>query len=157
LAGNPQIAGVCVFHFSTNEGDAMSDRHTPTPGEIIIMVAGGVMLLASFLHFYGDTNTWGNGVFPVATLLPIYGTLMALQVVLTTYGNVNTRGRRVLGYTWEQLHLVLGLLASLMALAWIVTDVGDKQIGLWLEVFGGIALAVGAVRIQRERHTGAIG
>jgi len=45
----------------------------------------------------------------------------------------------------------------LMALAWIATDVGKKQIGLWIEVFGGLALAVGAVRIQGERRTGAFG
>ncbi|HTL86714.1 MAG TPA: hypothetical protein VL856_16135 [Acidimicrobiia bacterium] len=135
----------------------MTDRQAPTPGEIIIMVAGAVMLLGSFLHFSGGNSAWGQFNFPVATLLPIYGTIMALQVALTTYGNVNLRGRRVFGYTWEQLLLMLGLMAGLMALAWIATDVGKKQIGLWIEVFGGLALAVGAVRIQGERRTGAFG
>ena len=135
----------------------MADRHAATPGEITIMVAGGVTFVASFLHFYGDVNAWDSHVFPVARLLPIYGVIMAGQVALTTYAGVNLRGRRIAGYTWEQLLLVLGAMAALMALAWIATDVGKKQIGLWLEVFGGIALAVGAVRIQRERRTGAFG
>jgi phosphate/sulfate permease len=135
----------------------MTDRHAPTPGETIIMVSGVVMLLASFLDFSGGRNAWGRFNFPIATLLPIYATVMAVQVVVTTYGNVNLRGRRVLGYTWDQLLLLIGLMAGLMALAWITTDVGKKQIGLWVEVFGGIALAVGAVRIQRERRTGAFG
>jgi hypothetical protein len=52
---------------------------------------------------------------------------------------------------------VLGALAAFMAIGWFITDTGDKQIGLYLEALGGIALLVGAVMMQRERHTGAIG
>jgi hypothetical protein len=48
-------------------------------------------------------------------------------------------------------------MAGLMAVAWLVTNTGDKPIGQWLQIAGGIALAVGAVRMQRDRHTGAIG
>jgi hypothetical protein len=128
----------------------------PTPGEIIIMVAGGVMLVCSFLDFVGQNSAWGQFNFPIASLLPIYGVIMAVQIALTTYAGVNMRGR-IAGFTWEQIHLVLGLMAGLMALAWLVTDVGDKKIGLWFEVAGGIALAVGAVRLQRDRRTGAFG
>jgi hypothetical protein len=95
-------------------------------------------------------------VFPVATLLPIYGVIMALEVALTSIAGVKLPGR-VAGFTWEQIHLVLGLMAGLMAVAWLVTDTGKKPIGQWLEIAGGIALAVGAIRMQRERHTGAIG
>jgi len=51
---------------------------------------------------------------------------------------------------------VLGLMAGLMAVAWLVTDTGDKQIGEWHEILGGIALTVGALMMQRERQTGAI-
>jgi hypothetical protein len=39
----------------------------------------------------------------------------------------------------------------------LLTDYGDKQIGMWFEILGGIALVVGAVMLQRERNTGAIG
>jgi len=39
----------------------------------------------------------------------------------------------------------------------LLTDYGDKQIGEWFEILGAIGLAVGAVMLQRERHTGAIG
>ena len=58
----------------------------------------------------------------------------------------------MLGFTWEQLHLVLGFLAALMAVGWFVTDVGKRDVGLWVEVIGGIALAVGAANLQRERE-----
>ena len=44
-----------------------------------------------------------------------------------------------------------------MAIGWLITDVTKKGAGLWLEVLGGLALAAGAVMMQRERHTGAIG
>ena len=44
-----------------------------------------------------------------------------------------------------------------MAIGWLLTDVGDKQIGHWFEILGGIALVAGASMLQRERNTGAIG
>ena len=134
----------------------MADRQSPTPGEIVIMAAGGAMLLFSFLHFAGDTSAWGRGLFPIATLLPAYGVLMALQVVLTKFAGVKLPAS-VLGFTWEQLHLAVGAMAALMAVGWLFTDYGDKQIGAWFEILGGIALVVGAVMLQRERNTGAIG
>ena len=135
------------------------DGHKPTPAELTIVIAGGVMLLASFLHFAGGTSVWGRYVFPVAALLPIYGVIMSVQVALTSFAGLQLR-RRVFGFTWEQVHLVLGLFAGLMAVSWLLTDVGGvghKGLGFWLEVAGGIALAVGAINLQRERHTGAIG
>jgi hypothetical protein len=128
----------------------------PTTSELIIMIAGAVMLVASFLHFAGDTSAWGRYLFPIATLLPLYGVIMAAQIALTKFASVKLP-EQVAGFTWEQVHLVLGLMAGLMAIAWLITDTGDKQIGEWLEVIGGIALAVGAVMMQRERQTGAIG
>ena len=81
---------------------------------------------------------------------------MALQIGLTKFANVNFP-QQVVGFTWEQVHLVLGLLAGFMAIGWLVTDIASKGFGYWLEVLGGIALAVGALILQRERNTGAIG
>jgi hypothetical protein len=134
----------------------MPDRQPPTPGEIVIMVAGALMIVFSFLHFAGNTSAWGTGLFPIATLLPVYGLLMALQVALTKFGSVNLPGS-VLGFTWDQLLLAVGAMAGLMAIGWLLTDYGNKQIGAWIEILGGVALVVGAVMLQRERNTGAIG
>jgi len=134
----------------------MADRQSPTPGEITIMAAGGVMLIFSFLHFAGNRSAWGSHLFPIATLLPLYGLVMALQIALTKFASLNLPAT-VLGFTWEQVHLALGAMAALMALGWLVTDYGDKQIGMWFEILGGFALVVGAVLLQRERNTGAIG
>lgn len=134
----------------------MDGKKPPTTAELIIMIAGAVMLVASFLDFAYKTTAWGTGAFPVATLLPLYGVIMALQIALTKFANVKLP-EKIPVFTWEQVHLVLGLFAGLMAIGWLVTDVSQKGIGLWLEVLGGIALAVGAVMMQQERQTGAIG
>jgi hypothetical protein len=129
---------------------------SPTPAELTIMIAGAVMLVGSFLTFAVSTSAWGTGWFPIATLLPVYGVVMALHIGLTKFANVKLPDQ-VVGFTWEQIHLVLGVFAGFMAIGWLITDTGDKGIGLWLEVLGGIALATGAVMMQRERQTGAIG
>ena len=52
----------------------MPDRQPPTPAEIVIMVAGALMIVFSFLHFAGNTSAWGTTLFPIATLLPGQGT-----------------------------------------------------------------------------------
>src|SRR5262249_27868656 len=136
--------------------DLMADQQSPTPGEITIMAAGAVMIVFSFVSFAADTSSWGRGLFPIATLLPLYGLIMGLQIALTKFASLKFPDS-VLGFTWEQIHLALGAMAALMAIGWLVTDVNNKQIGLWFEALGGIALVVGAVMLQRERHTGAIG
>ena len=84
------------------------------------MIAGAVMLLFSFLHFAGNRSAWGSGLFPIATLLPLYGLVMALQIGLTKFAGVKLPAS-VLGFTWEQIHLSLGLMAGLMALGWLST------------------------------------
>jgi hypothetical protein len=146
---------VSLSHETNLEGP-VDGKKPPTTAELIIMIAGAVMLVASFLDFANKTSAWGRYLFPLATLLPIYGVIMALQIALTKFANVNLP-EKVAGFTMEQIHLVLGLLASFMAIGWLLTDISDKGIGLWLEILGGIALAVGALMMQRERQTGAIG
>jgi hypothetical protein len=134
----------------------MADQQPPTPGEITIMAAGGVMLIFSFLHFVGSSNAWSQGAFPIATLLPLYGLVMGVQIALAKYASLDLP-ESVLGFTWEQIHLALGAMAALMAVGWLLTNTGGKGIGQWFLILGGIALVVGAVLLQRERTTGAIG
>jgi len=134
----------------------MANQQSPTPAEITIMSAGAVMIIFSFVSFAGDRSSWGKGLFPIATLLPLYGLIMGLQIALTKFASLDLP-RSVLGFTWEQIHLALGSMAALMAIGWLLTDYGPKQIGMWFEILGGIALVVGAVMLQHERNTGAIG
>ena len=65
----------------------MDRTSSPTPAELTIMIAGAVMLIGSFFDFAGSVNAWGTYLFPVATLLPLYGTVMALEIGLTKFAN----------------------------------------------------------------------
>ncbi|MDQ1508450.1 MAG: hypothetical protein QOG50_294, partial [Actinomycetota bacterium] len=53
----------------------MDGKAQPTTSELIIMIAGAVMLVASFLKFaqvdIKSANAWGQYLFPIATLLPL--------------------------------------------------------------------------------------
>src|SRR5437588_427933 len=116
----------------------MAYRQQPTPGEIVIMAGGPIMLVFYFFD------------------LPLYGIIMSVQIAVTRFTGMNLP-KRVVGFSWEQVHLALGIMAALLALGFLSTDIADKQIGLWIEVLGGLALGVGAWMLQHERHTGVIG
>jgi hypothetical protein len=131
------------------------DNKQPTTGEWAIMLGGVVALVGSFLDFSGDTTAWGESALPIVTLIPIYAVVMALQVALTRLAGLGLPDR-VAGFTWEQVHLVLGVFAALMALFWLAA-VEDTGAGMFLMLIGAGACAVGAFMIQRERATGAIG
>ncbi len=120
------------------------------------MASGAVMLIFSFLDFSAKQSSWQRPWFPLALLMPLYGVVMGVQIALTRFANVKLPPR-VAGFTWEQIHLALGMMAALMAIGWIVTDTFSKNFGLWIEVLGAIALAIGASMLQRERNTGALG
>jgi hypothetical protein len=135
-----------------NEEDAVKNQ--PTPGEWVIMAAGAVMLIFAFLPFYtnGDSvSTFGEGLFPVATIIPLYGVIAAVQVAITRFGNVQFPPR-IGGYTWPHIHVLLGLFATLLALAFLVLDKGnaDFGVGFFFELLGAIALLVGGILLLRE-------
>ncbi len=125
-------------------------RTQPTPGEVIIVLAAAAMLLFSFIAFADGVSSWGSGVFPLATLLPLYGILMAGALV-AEFAGANLP-RTVVGFSWPQLQLAFGLMAGVLAIGFALANIREKQAGLWLEVLGGLALAVGAVMLQRERR-----
>jgi hypothetical protein len=140
----------------------MADSKTPTPGEITIMAAGAVALIASFLDFYkvpsaysgaaSSQSMWSKYLFPVATLMAIFVFVMGLQIALTKFANVSLPAR-VAGFTWVQIHLVLGFYATVYAIAYLIVDKGgyDFGIGYYLMLLAAIAALVGAVLLQRER------
>ncbi len=138
-----------------------------TPANTVILIAGAVMLIASFLPFYefslpaiagGDQNfsAWSTDafLFGIATLVVLFGVVMALHVALTTFANVSLPDR-VLGFTWDQVHVALGFQATVMMLAFLVRDKGlfDFGVGFFLMLLAAIALLVGAVMRTREGAT----
>ena len=124
------------------------------------MAGGAVALIFSFFDFYsydtfagsGSTSVWGTGLFPVATLMVFFVVIMALQVALTTFAHVSLPPRP-LGFTWEQVHLILGFFAIVNAVAWLLVSKGGASfgIGFWGVLIGCGAAFVGAVLLQKER------
>jgi hypothetical protein len=132
-----------------------------SPANITILAGGAVMLLGSFLSFYElgsfSTSAWGSGegfgVFGIATVIVLCGVVMAGEVALTSFAaNVNLPDK-VLGLSWDQVHLALGFQAALMMFAFLIRSKGPLSfgIGFWLMLLAAIALLVGAIM----RVTGA--
>jgi len=136
----------------------MADAKSPTPGEITIMAAAGVALIFSFFSFYSapggfsDVTVWSSGLFPVATLMVIFVIVMGLQIALTKFLNLAFPDLPF-GFTWEQVHLVLGLFAALYAVAYLLVNKGGYSfgIGFWFILIACVAALVGAVLLMRER------
>jgi hypothetical protein len=131
------------------------DPNRATRAEIVIIAAGAVTVIGSFLPFWevplvGSTNAWGRLLFPVATLMPIFGLVMAAQVAASRFAGVQFPDQ-VLGFTWPQLHLVLGSFAALLALCYLVVDKGYKSFGMgyWIVLLGCLGLAAGALMLER--------
>ena len=82
---------------------------------------------------------------------------MAAQVALVAFAPGVNLPDRVLGFTWTQIHLVLGFQATIMMLAFLIqsTSPSDKGIGLFLMLLAAIALLVGAVLRMQEQPSGS--
>lgn len=135
---------------------AESVRGKLTVGEIVIVAGGAVALVASFLPWYeaGDdsASAWSSGLFPLATLVPILGTIMAVQVLLDRVTGA-ALPRRLGDFTWEQIHLVAAVVAAVLVFCYLVVDRGgvDLGIGFYLVMLAAAALVAGAVMIRKER------
>ena len=138
------------------------DKLKISTANLVILVAGAVMLIASFLAFHtfslGDvsssSNAWSRGYFLIATIPALLGTVMAAQVALETYAPQVSLPDHVLGFTWTQVHLVFGLQATIMMLAFLIQNVSPfgRGIGLFLMLISAIALLVGAVLRMNEKR-----
>ena len=138
--------------------------------EYVVMASGALALIASFLAFYKFPSEIAGGIdglswsawesafslFPVATLAVLYVVVAAAQVPLERFAGVRLPDR-VAGFSWSELRLAGGLMATLVMLGYLLRgwpeDPGlDKGIGLYLATLAAIGLVVGAVM---ERAQGA--
>lgn len=139
----------------------------PTPGEIVVMAGGAVALIFSFLPFFkldigglsDDVSAWGSGLFPVATLIPIFAAIAGALVALRTFANFNYPPNGILGFGWNSLLLALTFFAAILALAYLLVDKGgyDLGFGFFLVFIGAVGSLVGAILMQNEARTGAGG
>ncbi len=139
------------------------DKPKLSPGGIVILVSGVVMLVGSFLPFYkvtfGRTVSWSSWssstnlfLFPLTTLIVLFGVLMAAEVAVAAFASNVNLPDRVLGFTWNQIHLLLAFQATVMMIAYLIRNKGglDWGIGFWLMLFAAIGLLVGAILRARE-------
>jgi hypothetical protein len=140
-----------------------------SPPNIVILAAGVVMLIGSFLSFYSYSfsgfgvhrsqtfSAWsganGFGIFGIATVIVLCGVVMAAQVGVSTFATGVTLPEKVLGLSWDQIHLALGFQATIMMLAFLIRSRGGATLGIgfWFMMLSAIALLVGAIM----RVTGA--
>ena len=134
------------------------------PANIVILGAGVVMLLGSFLSFYefsisiagfsrsDSFSAWGSadsfGVFGIATVVVLCGVVMAAQVAIEAFARGVRLPAKVLGLTWDQVHLALGFQAAVMMVAFLIRakpSVLEFGIGFWFMLLSGIALLFGAI------------
>ena len=131
-----------------------------TPGEIVVMAGAAVCLIFSFLPFYkldapagfsdDNTSAWGEGLFPVATLIILFAVAAGVIVALTKFANVNIGG--FLGFGYNQLLLALTFFAAILALAFLIVDKDpvDFGFGYFLVLIGSLGSVVGAVLMMNE-------
>jgi len=128
-----------------------------SPANIVILAGGAVMLVGSFLDFYTfagqSVNAWSSGLFGIATVIVLCGTVMGVQVAVAAFAPNVKLPEALLGLTWDQVHLALGFQAALMMLAYLVLSHGGASfgIGFWFMMLAAIALLTGAIM----RVTGA--
>ncbi len=144
------------------------DKLKLSTANIVILVAGVVILIASFLDFTksksitiggvsygsgGGGNAWSTGHFLIATIPALIGLVMAAHVAVVAFAPQVKLPEKVLGLTWTQIHLVLGFQATIMMLAFLIQSTGGlgKGIGLFLMLIAAIALLVGAVLRMQEK------
>jgi len=128
------------------------------PYQLIIMISGAVMLIFSFLEWFGsddvdkDWTAWSGGLLPLATLATIIGVVMAVQVAVNAFGSGGLPDR-VAGFTWTQVHLVLAVYATIIMVGYLITTApfeADRGIGLWFSLLGAIGLLVGAIMMRQD-------
>jgi hypothetical protein len=138
----------------------------PTPGEIVVMAGAGLALIFSFLPFHkievgnfsDNTSAWGSGLFPIATLIPIFAVIAGVLVVLVRFGNVQYPPGGFLGFTWNTLLLALTFFAAILAIAYLIADKGiatSLGFGYWFVLIGAVGSLVGAVLMMNEAQTRA--
>ena len=118
------------------------------PGAIALLGGGILLFISTFL----DWRTGLSGISTDATglqglfCLIIGGGVVAL-VGLTTFGNASLPDH-VLGFTWNQVYMGLGLAAFLISFS---LQFGDAtEFGLVLAWIGAAAIVVGAVLEDRS-------
>jgi hypothetical protein len=131
-------------------------KRQPSVAEWVILAGGAVAFFFSFFSFWDQggfsPNAWGDLAFPLATYVAIFGLVMAAQIALTTFTEAKLP-EAILGFSWPQVHLILGLFNTLIMVGFLIFkgNTPDQGFGQILMLLGAIATLVGAILLTRER------
>ncbi len=134
----------------------------PTRGETVILAGGIVTIVASFFAFYSagsvSVTAWDSLLSPIGVYPVFAGGISAAVVALRRFAGANLNVRFG-GFTWEQVHLLLGLFAVLITGGYFWSGAlpgTDFGLGFWGMFGGSIAVLVGGAIYSRE-HSGPFG
>ena len=129
-----------------------------TLGQAIVMVTGVLMFIWGFLPWYSDAggsaNAWSTETIPGLLLTATWVPLLSLAIVVFIAIKVFANGfpDTVLGFTWAQLAIVVGLIDVLITLGFLVANrslgsLGSLDLGpgLILSFITSLVLLGGAV------------
>jgi hypothetical protein len=145
-------------------------RTRPAPAEWVIVGAGVVVVVASFLPWYRlpvnvvldassarTSSAWSRGFAPMTLLPVVFALAVAVPVVLARLADLHLP-EQIPGMQRAQLRTVFAIGAALLALAEVATNrmYGPVSLargpGLWLTLLGSLALLAG-VLLDRKAAT----
>lgn len=126
-------------------------------GEKVVVVAGVVMLIASFLPWYKvefldvasiTRNGWESPGALWSVLATLLGVVMAGAILGSKFGNVKLPD---LGnYTWGQAYIAGGGLALLFIIIKLINESSSMSYGFFLGIIAAIGLAGGGYLLYME-------
>lgn len=137
-----------------------------TLGQAIVMITGVLMFIWGFLPWYSDAggsaNAWSTETIPglllTATWVPILSLAIVVFIAIKVFGNGFPD--TVLGFTWAQLAIVVGLIDVLISLGFLVANrslgsLGSLDLGpgLILSFITSLVLLGGALLDHLGRGT----
>lgn len=130
-----------------------------SPGEVVLLVAGVVALIASFLPwidaFGVSRSSWsGDVLMPVSTFVPLSAVVAAAVFALGKFTSVSLP-TNVLGFTTEQIVKIFALAGALLAIGWIVA-IENAGIGFWLSALSTFGAVAGVLMIEKDAGTRTI-
>lgn len=137
-----------------------------TLGQAIVLVTGVLLFVWGFLPWYSDAggsaNAWSTETIPglllTATWVPLLSLAIVVFVAIKVFGNGFPD--KILGFTWTQLSMVVGLFDVLITLGFLVANrslgsLGSLNLGagLILSFITSLVLLGGAVLDYLEKGT----
>lgn len=130
------------------------------PWEIVVLAAGGVALIASFLAFYkvsvdGHSESWSAwsnafSLFPAVTLSVLALVAVAVVVALLRFAP-DVKLPDAIARDWNAISTLITVLAALTIVAFALRSFKggfERGIGAWLLLLAAIAAVVGIVMRQ---------